>query len=182
MLRFSRVPIAWIFTIVFLLPVLSAAAAEPQGALAAEEIDRVLATLENAEQRDQLIATLRTLRAASDEQKANSERESVKTAAADLVERVAARARDVSRSATGLLESAVEAPVVVLQWAEQLEQPATRERWLTVAWRLFAVLGAGFLVAGVLRYLLRRVARTTQAANPSSCDASACCWPGWSST
>ncbi|MCB1801060.1 MAG: mechanosensitive ion channel [Gammaproteobacteria bacterium] len=167
MLRFSRVPIAWIFTIVFLLPVLSAAAAEPQGALAAEEIDRVLATLENAEQRDQLIATLRTLRAASDEQKANSERESVKTAAADLVERVAARARDVSRSATGLLESAVEAPVVVLQWAEQLEQPATRERWLTVAWRLFAVLGAGFLVAGVLRYLLRRVARTTQAANPS---------------
>ena len=165
--HFTHTPLVCFLACLLMFTVALPAAAENRQAITAEEIDRVLLTLENAERREEVAELLRGLRAASDEKTSVQERESVKSAAAELVEKVAEKAHDASRSATRLLESAVEAPTVVLAWAQALKDPAKRDEWLAVAWRLLAVLGAGFLAATLLSRLLRPVWQRAETDTPS---------------
>ena len=165
--RFSICFLVWFLSVSSLFMAAAPALAESDRAISREEIDRVLATLEDAERRDKVVELLRVLRDSSDEQTATEERENVKTAAAELVEKVAEKARDASRSVARLLESTVDAPTVLLSGVEHLREPANRDRWLTVVWQLLAVLAAGFFVAALLGRLLRHVGQGAKASAPS---------------
>jgi small conductance mechanosensitive channel len=131
-------------------------AAEAEQPLTRDDIDRVLAALEDTERRDEIIETLRALREATGDEKADEQRENVKTAAAELVESVSRKAQEASDSAAQLLDSVNELPTALVAAAVELEDPEVRTKWLTIAWRLLAVLGTALLVAIFLRVLLRR--------------------------
>ena len=140
----------------FMLSTSTTIAAEAEQPLTRDDIDRVVAALEDTERRDEIIDTLRALREATAEQQTDEERESVKTAAAELVESVSRKAQEASDSAAQLLDSVTELPTALVGAAAGLENPEVRTRSLTIAWRLLAVLGSALFVAILLRYLLRR--------------------------
>ena len=167
MKRFSIHAMALLCPVVLLLLAAAPAAAESSNAIPSAEIDRVLATLEDAERRDEVVQTLRSMRAALDEKATSEDRENVRTAAADLVKMIAEKARDASRSAGQLLESTIDAPTVILDWLERLKQPSIRDLWLAVGWQLLVVLASGFVVAAVLVRLLRNVGQPAKASYPS---------------
>lgn len=144
-----------------MLSTAGAVAAEAEQSVTRDDIDRVLASLEDAERREEIIETLRALREATGAQKADEERESVKTAAAELVESVSRKAQEASDSAAQLLDSVDKLPTALVAAAVELENPEVRKKWLTIAWRLLAVLGTALFVAIFLRVLLRRFRPTS---------------------
>lgn len=160
MRRFLSLLLTLSFALLMILFAAAPATAEEPSPSSAEDIDRALAVLEDGEQREKLIATLRTLREAFDQNAEAEERESVRTAAADLVELVAQKAREGSVVAGDLFESSLQVPTVIVGWAAHLDEPANRELWLTVIWRLTMILGSGFIVAAVIARMLRRVGQS----------------------
>jgi small conductance mechanosensitive channel len=135
----------------------AAPASDAEPALTKAEIDRVLATLENDERREEIVETLRALSAATEEPVADDDRESVKTAAAELVELVSRKAQDASDSAARLLESIETVPQTAGDWASSLSDPQERNEWLTIGGRLIVVLAAGFFAALLVRWAVNRM-------------------------
>lgn len=123
--------------------------------LSTADIEQVLKALEDDEQRAQLVKTLKALSAANTTQTEQQQRDSVKTAATELVELVADKARLASESAGSLVESLTKIPQAFSDWSQKFTQPQYRDRWMTIGWRLLAVLGSG-LVAAVLVSLMMR--------------------------
>lgn len=143
---------------------LAAAEAGAEGepaALTPQRIESLLATLEDPQQRERLIESLRTL-AEAEAQRSEAEQPSVKSAAADAVELVAARVSKLSGSVSSLIDAAGRAPQTARQWAGDLRDPQVRQRWLLTGGRLLAVLFAGFVAARLVGWLTRR-ARVRQA-------------------
>jgi small conductance mechanosensitive channel len=134
-----------------------ALAGDDEPALTKAEIDRVLAAFEDAERREEIVETLRALSAATEEPLADEDRESVKTAAAELVELVSRKAQDASESAGRLLDSIDEVPQTASDWVRSLAQADQRQRWLTIGGRLLTVLAAGFVAAAIIRWATRRL-------------------------
>jgi small conductance mechanosensitive channel len=154
MVQLLHLVTALIFLLASTAPI--ASASDQRTALTGEEIDRVLASLEDEGRREELLDTLRALSAAASETETGEEQQSVRTAAAELVERVATKARDASLSAGRLLETLSDLPGALGNLAQDLSVPEHRQQWLTIAWRLLAILGAGFAAAAVVTWLLRR--------------------------
>jgi small conductance mechanosensitive channel len=141
--------------LLLLFPVIGGA--ESDSTLTREDIDRVLSTLEDDAQRETVIETLRALREATGDSEADAARASVKTAAAELVERIAQRAEDASGAATRLFDSVNQLPDALASLATQAEDPEARSRWVAIGGRLLAVLISGYLAALLIRVLLRRL-------------------------
>lgn len=153
-----RVFRALLILILLFIGVTSASpASETEPALTKAEIDRVLATLESTERREEVITTLRALRTATEEAPVEKDRASVKTAAAELVELVSRKAEDASKSAGRLLDTIDDVPRIANNWAKSLAKPEERERWLTTGGRLLAVLISGFFAAAIVRLVMRRI-------------------------
>ena len=129
--------------------------------LSADDIGQVLQLLEDEDQRQQLITTLKALNAVRPEP-AGPPAESVRTAAMDLVVMLADKASAASSAANALVKVVGTVPQHLADWSAGLEQGEHRQRWLTIAWRLLAVLGAGFLAASFLRLALRPLVRRSQ--------------------
>jgi len=144
-----------IAVIVFIAVQPAVLANESEPALTRAEIDRVLATLENAERREEIIETLRALSTATEAPATDPERESVKTAAAELVELVSREAQEASLATARLLDSIGDVPKTATDWTKSLSQPDQRQRWLTIGGRLLTVLASGFLAAAIIRRAVR---------------------------
>ncbi len=142
----------------------AAADAAPQDpALSGESLETLLGRLEDPQQRDELIASLRTL-LQLEQQKAAAERVSVKTAAAEALELLAARVAGLTGSASALLDAVGQSPRLLREWSTTLRDAEVRQRWLLVGGRLLVVLGTGFLAAGVASWLTRGLKRRVQGA------------------
>jgi small conductance mechanosensitive channel len=146
-----------IAVIVFVAAPPAAAASSAEPTLTKAEIDRVLATLEDPERREEIVEALRALSAATEEPVADDDRENVKTAAAELVELVSRKAQDASDSAARLLESIEAVPQTASGWAARLAEPEERNKWLTIGGRLITVLASGFFAALLIRWAVRRL-------------------------
>jgi small conductance mechanosensitive channel len=131
-------------------------ASDTKSALTKADIDRVLATLEDAERREEIVETLRALSAATEESVADEERENVKTAAAELVELISRKAQDASDSAARLLELIEAVPQSAREWSSSLSEPEERNKWLTIGGRLIVVLASGFFAALLVRWAINR--------------------------
>ena len=124
-----------------------------------EQIESLLKTLEDPEQRERLLSSLRTLMQVNEQRAVQAEEESVKTAATELVELAAVKLDDLTRSTTALLKSTEQLPDRFQNWLAHFQDPAMRERWLLIIGRLAAVLGTGFALATLLTWLTRRLRR-----------------------
>lgn len=153
-----RTPLAMALAFWVLIFTASVHAAETAATttLSAEDIDRVLATLEDEKSRAELLATLRTLRDATADPDAASDGPSVKTATTELFRVIGDKSRDISQSAESFVEAMAQIPVVAVGWVKALNEPGERDQWITIGGRLLAVLGAGFIAAWLLTWLLRR--------------------------
>ena len=121
-----------------------------------EEIEALLATLEDPAQRDALISRLRLLAEASAEEEATAVDTSFKTATAELVEAVADRAKTLSQSVSRLAAIGDDLPALLDEAGTILDDPEARQRWLLIASRLAAVLLAGFIAAWLVRLAVNR--------------------------
>jgi small conductance mechanosensitive channel len=131
-------------------------------ALSAERLESLVDRLEDPKQRDQLIESLRTLLQA-EQQKAEAEPASVKTAAAEALELVATKLAVLGKSASGLLDAVAQSPRIFRDWGQALlRDPAVRQRWLLIGGRVLAVLAAGFLAAALVAWLTRGLKRRVQ--------------------
>lgn len=122
----------------------------------AEEVDALLATLEDPAKRDELISRLRLLAEASASEKAAAKEASFKTATAELVEAVAEKAKALGQSVSRLAAIGNDVPALLDQGKTLLDDPEARQRWLLILLRLAAVLAAGFLAAWLVRLVVNR--------------------------
>jgi small conductance mechanosensitive channel len=147
-----------VFTCLSLLVVAPAALPSDAGAqtqLSAEDIDRVLATLEDETRREEVLKTLRALRDATQGTDAE-DGPSVRTATTELFQLIADKSSEASKSAESFVEAMAGIPVALVEWTQTLDQPDERQQWLTTGGRLIAVLGAGLSAAWLLTWMLRR--------------------------
>jgi small conductance mechanosensitive channel len=131
------------------------------GATAAE-LEALIAKLEDDQRREALLGELRALLAASQAQASgNGPGDDLKSAAAQGLNLIAERVADAGEAVTTLAAGLSTLPQAASEAAVALAEPATRERWLTVAGRLLAVLGSGFLAAALVARATRRLLRPT---------------------
>ncbi|MCB1737626.1 MAG: mechanosensitive ion channel [Gammaproteobacteria bacterium] len=129
-------------------------ATAPDGISDVVEIDELVGTLEDPDQRARLIAQLRTL---ADARRGETQvPASVKTAASDAIESLAQRIADVTRSASSLLAVLQALPAALSDFRSALSDPDTRNGWAVVAGRLIAVMLSGFLAAALIRRVVSR--------------------------
>lgn len=124
-----------------------------------EQIESLIRNLEDPQQREQLVVSLRILLQTKEQQAKQAGKATVKTAAAELVELLAVKVGDLAQSLTASLDTIERLPDVVKQWWQYLRDPGNRERWLLISVRLITVLGAGFAAAAMVTWLIRRVVR-----------------------
>lgn len=130
----------------------------------AARLETLITKLEDEKKRSELIAELRTLLRAGQGQGAADEQMGgdVKTAAAEAVNLLADRIAAAAASTTRLMAYVQELPAVAMRWVADLQDPATRERWLAIGGRLLLVLGSGFVAAAVVAGSIRRIRRRQQ--------------------
>jgi small-conductance mechanosensitive channel len=149
----------------------SGSAATAESPLTRDEVERVLQLLEDPDRRAEIVGTLRALAQVSGEAAPQEAGPSVKTAATELIDMLAEQLGQVSGRAGALVEMVDTIPALVAEMQADLADERTRERWLTVAWRLAAVLGAGFVAAWVVGLipltLRRRTARDEELTLPT---------------
>lgn len=126
---------------------------------AADELARLVATLENEAERqkllDQLRALIRAQRAA--EPAASREKPSAgAVVASQIVEGIADRLDRLGRRMSQAVDELEALPATVAELARQLADPAVRNRWVEVAAKLLAVLAAGILAEWVVLRGLRQ--------------------------
>jgi moderate conductance mechanosensitive channel len=130
--------------------------------LSSAEIEGLIATLEDPQRRDDLIANLRTLQAARGDQPA-SEEQLAEDLVTDLVGEIAKRTETVRRVSVSIIDSLDQIPALV-QWLEaRIADPAQRSQWLAIALRIAAYVAiavAAYLgVALALRPVRRRLSQ-----------------------
>ena len=121
------------------------------------QLETLIKTLEDPTQRQRLIDSLHALIKINEQQAAEAEEETVKTAASELVELAANKVSELTRTTALLLKSVEHFPDTVKAWLERLQDPTARKRWLVMLGRLVAVLGAGFVLAAILTRLTYRL-------------------------
>lgn len=154
----SLSPLRFVTYLVLLIAASVASAAEPasDAPLSKDDVERVLAALEDPNRREEITQVLRALSAATEAETAAQDSATVRTAAAELVELIAGKAHDASQSARMLLESASGLPGILASWAAQLTDAEHRQQWLIIGWRLLSVLGSGFIAAAIVTMMIRR--------------------------
>jgi len=156
----------------------SAAAAEPGDDQAAttreataEEIERVIADLEDPEARARVIATLRLLQQAQtgDETPAaeeDSPAKAVQTATSDLLRTLSQRMATFGQRTVQLGDAVNELPAAWSWLQAQASNPKSRETWSAVLLNLALTLGLGYAALYLLRLALRRPRRVIAGKDP----------------
>jgi hypothetical protein len=122
--------------------------------LTREQLLGLADSLDDQTRRGQLVKQLRALAAAQEPQAVPEE--DVRTATAELLRVISERVSGVTRSAAAVAGSVARLPELARELTAGLKEPAMRQRWLTILARLLGVLGAGFLTARLLRWIIRR--------------------------
>ena len=134
-----------------------AARAEAPGApldagLTSAEIDDLVATLEDADERARLIARLKSLRAA-----AAADRERVaRGAGGRLMERLSGDVDELSKHLAAGLALMLDAPRLAAWLRDRAGDAATRGAWWAALWKIAAVLVLSLLAESLARRLLAR--------------------------
>ncbi|GIK97354.1 MAG: mechanosensitive ion channel protein MscS [Alphaproteobacteria bacterium] len=154
--------------LLLLLPILLLAAAPARAqeqpaapAFSAEEVDAILRTIEDPEQRAKLVEQLKLLKAARE-----TEEEpplAVHGVGAALLEMLSERVQAVARGFSAMGRVLLATPEVAAGLIADARDPAVRQKWLEIAGKLVLVLGSGFLARWVVGRLLRRPSRGLEA-------------------
>lgn len=139
-----------------LLAVEGDAAASADKAPDNQQILAIIKKLEDETQRQQLIDDMKLLLLAEDSAK-EPVKDSVQSAAADLVDKVASKVGEFTQVSGAMMASVGDVPARMSSWADELSDPQRRSHWLNVFGRLLAVLGTAFLVAYLIGWLTQRM-------------------------
>ncbi len=149
-----------------LLGLSGAAAADdakaPQDKVSAQEVERLIKTLEDDSARAKLVSQLKALRAAQKKME-DAETGLASKALAALTERIEALGEQLLDASNALTD----APKLADWLADQLGNPKHRARWLEVIGKLLGLLAAGLAVERIVILALRRPAERV-AARPAS--------------
>ena len=119
-----------------------------------KEIEKVIAILEDTNQRDQLLKTLKTI-ALADQQQAAADNE-LKSVAAQTLNDIAKGLDRLTHSLT-VITTAISNIPTVYHWVQyELSSPSARKELLDVALNLALTLGLGYSAFYLLRLLLNR--------------------------
>ncbi len=124
----------------------------PAVPLTAEQIEGLVATLEDPERRDQLIATLRTLHSAQGDQ-AVSEEQLAEDVMASLLSEILRRTETVRRVSLSVVDSLDQIPALAEWVGDQASDPEQRTQWLSTGLQV-----ALYLAIAALAYLGTAVA------------------------
>jgi moderate conductance mechanosensitive channel len=137
------------------------ASEQPAVPLGAEELQDLIATLEDPAKRDQLIATLRALQAAQPDQPAPDELLSPDRVA-NLLAGIVQRTEVVRRVSSSIANDLGQIPLLFEWFQTQISDPAQRTLWLAVGLRVAGAIGFAVLAylgtAIALRPLRKRLA------------------------
>ncbi|MGB0712600.1 MAG: mechanosensitive ion channel domain-containing protein [Gammaproteobacteria bacterium] len=156
---------AWPMSSALALPLVGSTDAGQESATVADEAElkALIKALENDDERARLIRRLQAL--SSVRQAEESEGEGVKTAASEAVASLSRRVARVAEAADSLVDTLRATPVGLKAVVDALSDPEQRARWLTIAARLLSVLGAGVIVA----WLVRRMISRGRKSDPGEC-------------
>lgn len=129
-----------------------------------QELEGLVATLEDPDQRDAFLGQLKALIEAEKERQGSSTGTADDTSAAetaessggdDIVGEIAKEVGVLDQDVGALLHDVDDGGDLVAWVVEQGENPTLRDAWLTALWQLAAILACGLVGALVLRLLLR---------------------------
>lgn len=154
--------------ILLLLPILLLAVAPAEAqeqpaapAFSAEEVDAIVRTIEDPEQRAKLVEQLKLLKAARETEEAPGL--AVHGVGAALLETLSERIQAVTRGFSAMGRVLLATPEVTAELIEDARDPEVRQKWLEIAGKLAVVLGSGFLARWAVGRLLRRPIRGLEA-------------------
>ena len=143
----------------------SFASAPASAPLSDEEIDSLIATLEDPARRDQLIGVLRTLDTAQGEPPA-SEEQLAEDMVARVLDEILERTETVRHVSVSIVESLDQIPAFGAWLYDQVNDPQQRARWLSTGLRVALYLGIAALAflgtALALRPVRQRLARDVE--------------------
>ncbi len=153
-------------------PRLAAAQAAPASPVESGELETLVKTLEDPEQRAVLVGQLKTLIEA---QRGSEEQRATPSGAlgAQVLELLAARLDAITRHLVSATTTLARLPLGLTTAVEGLRDPQTRWRWLTMALEVVLVLLAAVAAEWLARRALRRSTRALEAAERDSWLASA---------
>ncbi len=153
-------------------PRLAAAQAAPASPVESGELETLVKTLEDPEQRAVLVGQLKTLIEA---QRGSEEQRATPSGAlgAQVLELLTARLDAVTRHLVSATTTLARLPLGLTTAVEGLRDPQTRWRWLTMALEVVLVLLAAVAAEWLARRALRRSTRALEAAERDSWLASA---------
>jgi small conductance mechanosensitive channel len=137
--------------LVFLaLPAAAQAPASPAAAIAPDDVARAIGLLQDDAARADLIAKLQLLADAGKQVDPGPAPETPVGLVATMLASLTDTVGTISRTLTGAAVAIADMPNLV-GWAErQFRDPSLLERWITMAWNLALVLGAGYLAERVI--------------------------------
>ncbi len=164
--------VAMLLVAATLAPRLAAAQAAPESPVESGELETLVKTLEDPEQRAVLVGQLKTLIEA---QRGSEEQRATPSGAlgAQVLELLTARLDAVTRHLVSATTTLARLPLGLTTAVEGLRDPQTRWRWLTMALEVVLVLLAAVAAEWLARRALRRSTRALEAAERDSWLASA---------
>ncbi len=164
--------VAMLLVAATLAPRLAAAQAAPASPVESGELETLVKTLEDPEQRAVLVGQLKTLIEA---QRGSEEQRATPSGAlgAQVLELLTARLDAVTRHLVSATTTLARLPLGLTTAVEGLRDPQTRWRWLTMALEVVLVLLAAVSAEWLARRALRRSTRALEAAERDSWLASA---------
>jgi small-conductance mechanosensitive channel len=137
---------------------------QPAAAPSRQEIEAVIQTLEDSEARQKLVAQLRIM--AEGMEKPSEEESQVASATAEVLRSVSQRIAALGRGASEVAGLVNRLPEAVTWLETTAKDPGARRHWLVVLARLAATLGAGYVAAWIVGWLLVRPRRAAVAREP----------------
>jgi len=123
-------------------------------AISLQDLEALVATLENEQERAAFLKTLTTLIDLQKQQVADEpELQSVGT---QVIEAIAERAAAVSEDLADTAEIVAQAPGAIAIVIESIQEPEVQSRWTEILTKLLIVIAAGLLAEWVVSWILRR--------------------------
>lgn len=135
----------------------SAEKAPSSAEVTATEINAVITALENQEEREKLIRTLKLL---AETQQTTAPGNDMKSATAQVLQSISAKVGDITRSIMQVTSFIYEIPQGSKWFRDQLKEPESRRMWREVAINLALTLGLGYAAFYLFRLMLYRAHRS----------------------
>ncbi len=133
----------------------AAAAVDPDlASIRLEDLEALVATLENEQQRTEFLETLKTLIEIRKGQQADTpEALGVGT---QLIEAIAERAATVSEDFAENAQVLAEIPAGIAVAIERIQEPEQQQRWIELLTKILIVIAAGLVAEWIVKWILRR--------------------------